>query len=125
MQGSFPYRNIHCVGAIEILLGVAFPLFVGVGVALALSDASVAEFWVARLCFIVASLDLAGLTVYWLCTVDWPILRRLIIGALIGGITLASTIGAMIWIASREGPKQQTNINLPIGSLHYSNFIAG
>ena len=94
------------MGPTEILWGVAFPIFIGVGVALAVSDACATEFWVARLCFIVAALAVSGLTIHWLYTAYWLLSRKMIVGAVVGAILLPATIGALFWVDYRETLKK-------------------
>ncbi|WP_316184793.1 hypothetical protein [Bradyrhizobium sp. SZCCHNRI1003] len=54
------------MGPIDILLGVAFPLLFGTGVALVTSGSGTGEFLAGRACFALAALDLATLLVWWL-----------------------------------------------------------
>lgn len=93
------------MGPIEILLGVALPVVIGVGVALALSDASAVEFWVARGCFIFAATEIGGLTLYWLRSSDRSLTPKLIVPAIIGAFSLAGTVVAVGWVDSREAMK--------------------
>jgi hypothetical protein len=91
------------MGVAEALFSVAFPVLIGLGAAIALTDASVGEFWVARGFLILAALDMAGLSIYWL----WPeftkpILWRLVAGALVGAVLLSATIFALYWVGVRE-----------------------
>lgn len=91
------------MGIVEILLGVAFPLLVGLGVALAvLSDATAGEAWFARGCFIAAATDLLGLTVYRLYTPNklsenW----RLAFAALVGLVIVPAALRSLLWVDSR------------------------
>jgi hypothetical protein len=91
------------MGPTEILLGVAFPIVIGVGVALALSDASATEFWVARGCFIVAGLEVLGFAFVWLRTVDWSAALRVSLAAAIGFIVIGAIFGSISWVDFREG----------------------
>ena len=93
------------MGPTEMLLGVAFPIIISVGVALALSDASAAEFWVARGCFILAALDIAAFTLYWLRSWNRPLAPKLIVAAFLGAFALAGTVGAVSWVDFREALK--------------------
>jgi hypothetical protein len=87
----------------EAMFTVAFPVLIGLGVAIALTDASVGEFWVARCFFILAALDMAGLSIYWLWPeLSKPILWRLVAGALAGAVLLSATIFALHWVGLRE-----------------------
>lgn len=91
------------MGVAEALFSVAFPVLTGLAAAIALTDASVGEFWFARGFFILAALDMAGLSIYWL----WPerskpILWRLVAGPLIGAVLLSATIFALHWVGVRE-----------------------
>jgi len=95
------------MGPTEILLGVAFPVIIGVGVALALSDASAAEFRVARGCFILAALEIAAFALYWLRSSDRPLAPKLIAAAFLGAFALAGTVGAVSWVDFREALKNQ------------------
>jgi hypothetical protein len=54
------------MGPIEILLGVAFPLLLTGGLAFAMSGSTSPEFLVARICFVLSAIDLAGLVIWWL-----------------------------------------------------------
>jgi len=93
------------MGITEILLGVAFPLLVGVGLALDAMNPSAGEFLVARLCFGLAATDLAGLVAYWLWITDkWSLPARLLCGAIVGAIILPSLIGTMLWLDGRQYP---------------------
>jgi hypothetical protein len=77
------------VSPIEILLGVAFPLLVGVGLALAMGSGSSTEFWIARIALIVAALDLSGLIVWWLYNVGLSWWKITIGVAVAAGLLLA------------------------------------
>ncbi len=93
------------MGFVEILIGVAFLVFsllVGVGVNVAMSDASATEFWVARIFFIAAAIELVGLSTYWLYVSVWPLVARLIIAAFVGVIVMPATIGSLAWVDSRQ-----------------------
>jgi hypothetical protein len=90
------------MGIVEILLGVAFPLLVGVGVALTVSDASAAEFWVARICFFVAAVDIVGLSFYWIWSANEPLAWKIVVGLIAGAIIFPATLGAIHWVDLRE-----------------------
>jgi len=60
------------------------------------------EFWIARLCFIVAAIDVFGLTVYWLWTGNGRISLRLTIGAVVGAIVIPVLVVALQWVGLRE-----------------------
>ena len=89
----------------DILLGILFPIIVGTGLSLALSDASSTEFLVARGCFILAGLEVAGFGLYWLHTSSWPLAIRISVSAVLGAVVLTGTLGVISWIDSREASK--------------------
>jgi hypothetical protein len=91
------------LGVGEILLGVAFPLLVGTGVALAvLGDATAGEVLFARGCFLMAGADLLGLAFYRLYSDErlqepW----RLVLVAIAAFIITPSVFGSFLWIDTR------------------------
>ncbi len=91
----------------EILLSVAFPLLVTVGVGIVLSDSSSTEFWVARLCLALAAADLLGLSAYWLYLSPWPLVARLMIAALAGVIVVPAAVGLLVWSDYRQAKVQE------------------
>lgn len=100
------------MGVTEVLLSVAFPLLVGLGVALTvLTDASPNEILFARACFLVSGLDLAGLLTYWLYAADRPsLVVRLIAAGLAGLILLPAMVGAQLWISARTSRPVQPSV---------------
>ncbi len=90
------------MGTEAVWLGVAFPILVGIGVALAVSDANEIEFWVARGCFIVAALDALTFVVIWLWRTESLGPPMAIVGALIAGTTVVALIYGLKWVDYRE-----------------------
>ena len=90
------------MGPAAILLGVAFPVLIGIGVALAVADSNEIEFWVARACFMLAAFDAVGFTVYWLWAAEKVPNWKLITGALIGAVAILSLVYGLKWIDYRE-----------------------
>jgi hypothetical protein len=90
------------MGVTKILLGAVLPVFIGGGIALALSDATALAFWIARLCFFVAAMDVLGLTVHWLLVGNGQVSSRLIIGAVVSAITIPALVVALQWVDLRE-----------------------
>lgn len=100
------------MGVTEILLSVAFPLVVGLAVALTvITDASPNEISFARACFLVSGLDLAGLLTYWLYAADGPsLVVRLIVSGLAGLILLPAMVGTQLWISARTSRPVQPSV---------------
>jgi hypothetical protein len=91
------------MGPSEILLGIAFPVLIGIGTGVALTQVLPWEFWAARGCFIASALIAAGFIAYWL----WPevgesVLWRMIVAALMGAILLPTLIFLLHWVDLRE-----------------------
>jgi hypothetical protein len=103
----------------KILLGAVLPVFIGSGIALALSDAMTLAFWIARFCFIVAAIDFLGLTVYWLWTDNGKVSLRLIVGAVVGAIVIPVLVVALQWIDLREARNSTKLVagNMPTPAL--------
>ncbi len=89
------------MGLVEIGFGVAFPVLVGIGVALAVADASDIEFWFARGCFIVAALDVMFFTVKWLWFSEELAPRDWTVGAAIAAAALVALVIGLRWIDYR------------------------
>lgn len=87
-----------------------FALLVGIGVGLPLAtNTTSGEFWFARICFLLASADFAGLAVYWLWNSErGSLAMRLILGGVIGALILPSTIGALHWLDGRQYPNGES-----------------
>jgi hypothetical protein len=90
------------LGSEAVWFGVAFPVLVGIGVALAVSDSNEIEFWVARGCFIVAALDALYFVVIWLWRSDDLRVQTLIVGALITGAAVVALVYGLKWVDYRE-----------------------
>ena len=90
------------MGSEAVWLGVAFPILVGIGVALAVSDANEVEFWVARGCFIVAAIDALTFLVLWLWRNENLSIYIAIIGAVIAGATIITMVYGLKWVDYRE-----------------------
>jgi hypothetical protein len=71
-----------------------------------MGNATAGEFWFARLCFIVAAIDISGLGIYWILLADKSSIWKLVVGAMAGAIIAPSIIGALLWVNSREVPKE-------------------
>lgn len=90
------------MGLAAILLGVAFPVLIGIGVALAVADSNESEFWIARACFILAAIDAVGFTVVWLWLGERVINWKTFVGAAIAAIALIVLVCGLQWIDYRE-----------------------
>jgi hypothetical protein len=86
------------MGPAAILLGVAFPILIGIGVALAVADSNEIEFWIARACFAVAAIDALGFTVFWLWSAERFVTWKTAIGAVIGAVTVVALAYGLQWI---------------------------
>ena len=86
---------------IEILLGVAFPVLIGIGFALSLGGVAATEFWVARIAFIAAALDVSGLIVWWLYN-SAPSRWKTPTGILIAGLSVVALPVILRWIDTKE-----------------------
>lgn len=90
------------MGSEAISLGIAFPILVGIGVALAVSDANGIEFWVARGCFILATVDALIFVVIWLWSTESLAVPIAILGVLIAGVTVVALVYSLRWVDYRE-----------------------
>jgi hypothetical protein len=94
------------MSAIEILLGVAFPLLVGIALALALGSGSATEFLIARIAFIAAALDVFGLTTWWLYKSGFSF-GTTTTGAVIGVCLVLALPAVLRWVDSKETAANQ------------------
>lgn len=90
------------MGSEAVWLGIAFPVLVGLGVALAVSDANDIEFWVARGCFVLAALDALIFVVIWLWRSENPSIPLVVIGAVIAGVSIVGLVYGLKWVDYRE-----------------------
>lgn len=99
------------VGIIEILLSVVFVLSFGVGVTIAMGEASHKEFLFARLCFIIAALAIAVAYFYWLHEPNLSLGLRIIWGIIT--VCLIFVCFLMVrWVHNREKALiERTSIN--------------
>ena len=89
------------MGPIDILLGVAFPLLFGTGVALVTAGDGTAEFLASRVCFVLAATDVAALVIWWLYSSEnssW----KMTVAASIGIIVILGLPQMLKWADSRE-----------------------
>jgi hypothetical protein len=89
------------MGPIEILLGVAFPLLIAVGLGLGMGGSNSIEFWVARACFAAAAVELLGIVVWWLYSTEsasW----KLAIAAVVGVSIVAALPESLKWLDGKE-----------------------
>jgi len=102
------------MGIIEILLGVAFPLLVSVGVALAvLGDATPGEIWFARGCFLIAATNLLGLVLWKLYTSNLDNVSRMALAGAAGIIVVPALLYSLLWIDARAARTGASNPPAP------------
>ncbi len=90
------------MGVSEILLGMAFPLLIGLGLALAvLGDASAGEVWFARGCFILAGADLLGFVLWKLYASQLADPSRVALAGVAGLVIVPSLLYSLLWINNR------------------------
>jgi hypothetical protein len=89
------------VSPIEILLGVTFPILVGIGIALAMGSGSAPEYCVARISFIAAALNITGLTIWWVYNSGLS-LRTLTLGVVVGACSVVALPALLRWIDAKE-----------------------
>ncbi len=94
------------MGAIELLLGVAFTVAVGTGVALTLSAETFLEFWGARACYAVAATFVLSSYAIWLnrdCERPLSsVLRRWSLGVVSFVTSFIIAVGGIGWTNGRE-----------------------
>jgi hypothetical protein len=90
------------MGLESIALGVAFPILIGLGVTIAVSDSNEIEFWVARACFILAALDALYFTVVWLWFTEELEARVVAVGAGIAAVIIVSLVYILRWVDYRQ-----------------------
>jgi hypothetical protein len=94
---------MRSMDASEIILSVAIPILIGAGFALAaLTNGSPKEFLAARVSFVIAGFLGSGLTLYWLGNSDRPGVERVVIGAIVIGLSIVCTLAAVQWVGRRE-----------------------
>jgi hypothetical protein len=86
---------------VEILLGVAFPLLVGLAATLAMGSGGVTEFWIARIAAITAALDLVGLTIWWLCKSNVMLLNATI-GSVLAVCIVLILPAVLKWVDAKQ-----------------------
>lgn len=86
----------------SILLGIGLPLLIGAGMALAASDASEIEFWVARAFFVLAALDAAAFAVWSLWSAEKLTAVNVTATALVGATVLVVLVVGLRWVDYRE-----------------------
>jgi len=86
---------------IEIFLGVAFPLLVGVALALAMGSGGTIEFLIAKVASVAAALDIFGLTTWWLYRSNFSF-EKTVLGAVIGIFLIIALPQVLRWIDSKE-----------------------
>jgi hypothetical protein len=94
------------VSPIEILLGVAFPVLVGIGLALAMGSGGATEFWIARISFIAAVLDVSGLTIWWIYNSGLSV-GTIAVGVVVGGCSVVALPEVLRWIDAKETAANQ------------------
>jgi hypothetical protein len=110
------------MGFVEIWWAVGFPIFlaaVGVGTTYAMIDSTSAEFWIARIAYIIAGFDVAGFVTYWLWAVlKWPSAIRLVLGVLAGPLLLLGLTVIIEWVDLQEARLSATltprNVETPL-----------
>jgi hypothetical protein len=86
---------------VEILLGVAFPVLIGLALALAMGSGGAAEFWIARVASIAAAVDLFGLMTWWLYKSHFSVWNYAI-GSAIAVCIVVILPEVMKWIDGKE-----------------------
>jgi hypothetical protein len=89
------------MSAIEILLGVAFPLLVGIALALALGSGGATEFLIAKIAFIAAASDVFGLTTWWLYKSGFSF-GNTTMGVVIGVCLVLALPAVLRWVDNKE-----------------------
>lgn len=90
------------MGARDILLGVVFVLAAGTGVALTVSANDAAEFWGARISYLVAAAALVGWFVLWLREGRRSKLASWGVGVFIALIVMVGAPALLLWVNHRE-----------------------
>jgi hypothetical protein len=86
---------------VAILLGVAFPVLVGLATALAMGSGGATEFWIARIAASAGALDLVGLTIWWLYKSDFTWINSTI-GAVLGICVVLLLPAVLKWVDAKE-----------------------
>jgi len=107
-RGTVPKREEFDMRPIEVLLGVLFPIFIAVGIAMAASGTDPLEFTVARVGFWLAAIDIFGLVVWWFYKHNEGIWQY-IVGIFIVFIVVILLPIALRWIDAKEAA-----INKPV-----------
>jgi len=87
-----------------VVVTVVVPLLIGVGYNVL--GYTPPEFTVARVCFSIAALILAAVTVIWALTTDWPTSPRVVVGGLLALLTIIGYPELMRWVGQKESRTQ-------------------
>ncbi|HUN57136.1 MAG TPA: hypothetical protein VMU41_03420 [Candidatus Binataceae bacterium] len=107
------------MGIAEILLGIVAPLLLTLGFGfLTLSNPTSGEFLAARICAVLALLDVAGFGGYWLyaasqLSIGW----KLVIGGALGATIFALGLGAQLWVDARQYSRAQQTASTTTSAL--------
>jgi hypothetical protein len=86
---------------IEVLLSVLFPILIAVGLTMASVGTTPLEFTVAKIGFVFAAIDVAGLVVWWVCKHDQSIWQYALAVAIFAIIAILLPL-ALMWVGTRE-----------------------
>jgi hypothetical protein len=120
--------GVFCVDLAEILFGIVVPLLLTLGFGfLTLSNPTSAEFLAARICALLALLDVAAFGGYWLYTssqlsIGW----RLIIGGVLGAAIFALGLGSQLWVDTRQYPRTPSLVfvfGVPLGDNRSAKWL--
>jgi len=84
------------------ITGILVPAVTGIGVSLAMSDASPREFMFAHCCIWVSAIILSAMTLYWLFTTEDQLSIRVIVGFVVGLGVFVLFPEVIRWVNSKE-----------------------
>ena len=90
------------------IVGVVVSVLVGIGVAMALSNASSSEFLFAKACFYLSAVILGSSTLWWELKTESPFFWRLVIGCAVGGLIFVLLPVSIHWVNERSIPDLDT-----------------
>lgn len=88
------------MGIVELLVGVVV-LCIGVGMSMTTSALTSGEFWVARICFLIAACALIGAYFFWL-DASRSTSSRVVLGIIVGLLVIPGTTEGIFWVNKRE-----------------------
>lgn len=113
------------MSVLELLIGVVFVLGASVGFGMTPAATTSAEFWIARVAFAIAAMALCAGYFDWLHEGDRPAGLRVLLGVLVGVLSIAGTAETLAWINTREAKSNSDRTAMPEADYSHTLAFAG